>query len=61
MESLRQMLECATLGDSVILLGDFNARMGNDIMTWKGVTGRNGLPDQRNNTAFVYNLSLFIN
>ncbi|XP_061403739.1 trichohyalin-like isoform X2 [Lethenteron reissneri] len=36
--------------DRVILLGDFNARVGHDAGTWSGVIGRHG-PDQLNNNG----------
>ncbi|KAL3995758.1 serine/threonine kinase 4 [Sarotherodon galilaeus] len=39
------MLEIASPGDSVVLLGDFNAHVGKGSETWRGVTGRNGLPN----------------
>ena len=39
------MLESAPTGHSIVLLGDFNAHVGSDSYTWRGVIGRNGPPD----------------
>ncbi len=43
--SLGRVLESALTGDSVVLLGDFNAHLARDSDTWRGVFGRNGPHD----------------
>ena len=45
MESLGQVLESATTRDSMVLLGQLNAHVGDDSKTWRAVIGRNSLSD----------------
>ena len=39
----------ATSSESLVLLGDFNAQVGIDKATWKGVIGQHGDPDINKN------------
>ncbi|KAK0136103.1 Craniofacial development protein 2 [Merluccius polli] len=39
------VLESAPSGDSLVLLGDFNAHIGSNSGAWRGVIGRNGRLD----------------
>ncbi|KAK3521244.1 hypothetical protein QTP70_001556 [Hemibagrus guttatus] len=45
LETLRGVLEGAPTGDSIVLLGEFNAHVGSDSDTWRGMIGQNGPPD----------------
>ncbi|KAM6915145.1 pleckstrin homology domain-containing family G member 1 [Xenentodon cancila] len=54
MEYLEGVLDSALNGDSIVLLGDLNAHMGNDIDTCRGMIGRNSLPDLNLSDDYSY-------
>ncbi|KAK3514943.1 hypothetical protein QTP86_005100 [Hemibagrus guttatus] len=53
LETLRGVLEGALTGDAIVLLGDFNAHVGNGSDTWRGVIGRNGPPDLNSSAVLL--------
>ena len=49
LDEVSDALQKLTASESVILLGDFNAHVGTDNMTWKGVIGKHGDPHTNKN------------
>lgn len=63
MESPGGLLDGALTWGSIVGLRDFNAHVGNNSETWKGLVGRNGLPDLNPNGILVsdfYAMSQFV-
>ena len=51
-EDLQQILAKVPLKDDIVLLGDFNARVGNDTQAWPKVLGRH-LPGKNNSNGLL--------
>lgn len=52
-QSLFSLGERVQAGDSVLLMRDFNTSMGNDGVIWRGVIGRNSLPNLNLNNILL--------
>ena len=48
-QHLREVISCVRHKDKLILMGDFNARVGTDSQTWGGVLGRHGVGKMNDN------------
>lgn len=47
------VLNSALTGDPIVILGDFNTHVDIDSDTWRGVIGRNNLPDMNPSVVLV--------
>lgn len=45
-DTVYPLQESALTGDPIVLLGDFNTYVGNDIDTWRAVIARTGFPER---------------
>ena len=55
-EQLRQITNSVPRSDKIILLGDFNSRVGSDWKTWQPATGKFGRGKMNSNGELLLNL-----
>ncbi len=53
---LRSLLQDVPADDKIVILGDFNARMGRVSETWKGIIGRHGVGSCKDNGRLLFEL-----
>ena len=52
-DDLDKLIKNVPKHDKLLLMGDFNARVGTDYITWDGVLGRNGVGNSNSNGAHL--------
>ena len=53
---LRKILSSIPFHDQIIMLGDFNARVGNDELVWPGVLGKHGIGSMNSNGLLLLSI-----
>ena len=48
-DDLRRLVQNTPTDDKIIIMGDFNARVGRDSESWKGVLGKHGVGNCKEN------------
>ena len=54
-EELQECVRQVPRGDMLLILGDCNARVGNDVMSWRGTIGQFGPEEQNKNGLHLLN------